>query len=104
GSPRACFVPANGFYPGGPVPETAPSHAHPVTPTQTGATDLKIVKVNAGIAKPFTCLFNPSCKVTVTDSVGDIQLPGITGKAVLQSRTYQGEAGTPAAGLTAYEY
>lgn len=104
GYPTACFFPGNGFYPGGPVPETAPSHAHPVTPTQTGATDLKIVKVNAGIAKPFTCLFNPSCKVTVTDSIGDIPLPGITGKAVLQSRTYQGEAGTPAAGLTAYEY
>lgn len=31
-----CFFPANGFYPGGPIPETDPtnpSHRHPVTPS-----------------------------------------------------------------------
>ncbi len=30
-----CFFPANGFYPGGPVPETAPTgpHQHPVVPS-----------------------------------------------------------------------
>lgn len=34
GYPPDCFFPANGFYPGGPVPETAPSgpHQHPVVP------------------------------------------------------------------------
>jgi len=101
GYPIACFFPGNGFYPGGPVPESAPSHAHPVAPPQTGAKDLKVVKV---AAPAINCVFNTSCKVTVTDSVGDIPLPGISGKAVLQSRTYQGAAGAPAAGLTGYDY
>lgn len=34
GYPPDCFFPANGFYPGGPVPETAPTgpHQHPVVP------------------------------------------------------------------------
>lgn len=34
GYPPECFFPANGFYPGGPVPETAPTgpHQHPVVP------------------------------------------------------------------------
>jgi len=40
GYPPECFFPANGFYPGGPVPETAPSptdpHQHPVQPPTTG--------------------------------------------------------------------
>jgi hypothetical protein len=101
GYPTACFYPGNGFYPRGPIPETAPSHAHPVAPTQTGSTNLKIVKV---AAPAINCVFDPSCKVTVTDSVGNIPLPGISGKAVLQSRTYNGKAGAPAAGLVGYEY
>jgi hypothetical protein len=35
GYPPECFFPANGFYPGGPVPEAAPTgpHQHPVVPT-----------------------------------------------------------------------
>jgi len=37
GYPSECFFPANGFYPGGPVPETAPApgdpHQHPVVPS-----------------------------------------------------------------------
>jgi len=37
GYPNECFFPANGFYPGGPVPEAAPApgdpHQHPVTPS-----------------------------------------------------------------------
>lgn len=32
GYPTECFFPANGFYPGGSIPETAPSHRHPVIP------------------------------------------------------------------------
>lgn len=32
GYPSDCFFPGNGFYPGGAVSETAPSHAHPVKP------------------------------------------------------------------------
>jgi hypothetical protein len=35
GYPAECFFPANGFYPGGPVPEAAPTgpHQHPVVPS-----------------------------------------------------------------------
>jgi hypothetical protein len=59
----------------------------------------------AHVAAPaVNCVFNPACKVTVTDTIGNIPLPGIAGQAVLQSRTYDGVAGAPAAGLTAYEY
>src|SRR5262245_56889621 len=101
GYPTHCLFPENGFYPGGPIPETAPSHAHPVAPTTTGATNLKIVRV---AAPAINCVFNTSCRVTVSDSTGDIPLPGISGPKVLQSRTYTGAPGTPAAGLTAYVY
>lgn len=55
-------------------------------------------------APPINCVFNPACKVTVIDTVAAIPLPGISGQAVLQSRTYDGAPGAPAAGLTAYEY
>lgn len=33
GYPNDCFFPANGFYPGGSIAETAPSHSHPVVPS-----------------------------------------------------------------------
>jgi hypothetical protein len=32
GYPTECFFPGNGFYPGGSIAETAPSHSHPVVP------------------------------------------------------------------------
>jgi hypothetical protein len=52
------------------------------------------------------CVFHPSCTITVTDSVGHINLPNIEkpGTAWLQSRTYTGAPGTPGAGKTGYEY
>lgn len=56
------------------------------------------------IAPEFSCLFDKTCKVAVTDSVGVIPIAGISGRAVLQSRTFAGAAGTPAAGLTGYEF
>ena len=59
--------------------------------------------VNVG-APSVNCVFNTTCKVTVTDSVGDIVLPGTADKGRLQSRTYVGAAGAPGAGKTAYEY
>ncbi len=61
--------------------------------------------VNVG-APAINCVFNPSCTVTVTDSVDTIVLPSPvwTGNARLQSRTFSGAAGAPAAGKTAYEY
>jgi hypothetical protein len=72
---------------------TAPVAAH--------AVPLKLVTVTA---PDVNCVFDPSCKVTVTDSVGDIVIPGMTGKAALQSRTFSGAAGAPGDGLIGYEY
>src|SRR5437763_6750077 len=66
------------------------------------AQPLKIVEVSA---PAINCVFNASCKITVSDTVGNILLPTVApGTAWLQSRTYSGQPGTPAAGLTAYEY
>jgi hypothetical protein len=55
-------------------------------------------------APAINCVFNPACTVTVTDSVGDIPLAGTTATGRLQSRTYTGAPGSPAAGMTAYVY
>jgi hypothetical protein len=59
--------------------------------------------VNVG-APAVNCVFDASCTVSVNDTVGTIPVPGIAGTARLQSRTYTGSAGAPAAGKTAYVY
>ena len=66
-----------------------------------GAAPLTVVKV---AAPDVNCVFETDCTVVVTDSVGNIALPNITGLARLQSRTFVGQAGAPGAGKTAYEY
>ena len=70
-------------------------------PAAALATPLKVVTV---AAPDLNCVFDPSCKLTVTDTVDDIPIPGITGKAVVQSRTFSGASGAPGEGLTGYEY
>jgi hypothetical protein len=65
------------------------------------ATPLTVVTV---AAPDINCVFETDCTVVVTDSVGTIALPGSTGTARLQSRTFAGMAGAPGAGKTAYEY
>jgi hypothetical protein len=66
------------------------------------AQKLTVVEVSA---PAINCVFNASCTITVSDSVGNILLPTVgVGTAWLQSRSYSGAAGTPAAGLTGYEY
>ena len=66
------------------------------------AQPLKIVEVSA---PAINCVFNASCTITVSDSTGNILLPTVLpGTAWLQSRTFAGQPGTPAAGLTGYEY
>ena len=60
-------------------------------------------------APAINCVFsqpvNGHCTVTVTDSVGTIAMPfGVSGVGRVQSRTFVGAAGTPGAGMTAYEY
>lgn len=70
-------------------------------PVAAQATALKIVNVTA---PDVNCVFDPSCKLTVADTVGDIMIPGMIGKAFLQSRTFSGAPGAPGDGLTGYEY
>jgi hypothetical protein len=62
---------------------------------------LKVVNVNAPAVN---CIYNTTCKITVTDSVGIIPVPGIAGTARLQSRSFTGAAGAPAAGKKGYMY
>jgi len=71
----------------------------------SGGVDAQPLKVVEVSAPAINCVFNPSCTITVSDTTGNILLPTVApGTAWLQSRTYSGVAGTPAAGLTGYEY
>lgn len=72
-----------------------------LTPLAAQAAPLTIVNVGA---PAINCVFNPTCTVTVTNSIGTFVPPGDGGTGRLQSRTYVGAPGAPAAGLTAYEY
>ena len=66
------------------------------------AQKLNVVEVSA---PAINCVFNASCTITVSDTTGNILLPTVApGTAWLQSRTFAGQPGTPAAGLTGYEY
>ena len=60
------------------------------------AQPLRIVTVGA---PAINCVFAPSCTVTVTDFSSPL-----FGTGFLQSRTYQAQPGSPAAGLWVYEY
>jgi hypothetical protein len=71
-------------------------------PGSLGAQPLTVVEVSA---PAINCVFNATCTITVSDTTGNILLPTVApGTAWLQSRTYPGQPGTPAAGLTGYEY
>jgi hypothetical protein len=74
-----------------------------LTSVAARAQPLTVVEVGAPAVN---CVFQPSCTITVSDSVGYLALPYIAKEktAWLQSRTYTGAAGTPADGLTGYEY
>lgn len=69
--------------------------------TSAQAAPLTVVNVNA---PAINCVFETDCTIVVTDTVGNIPLPSITGTARLQSRTFEGKPGAPAAGKTGYEY
>jgi hypothetical protein len=69
--------------------------------TLAAAGPLTVVQVKA---PDVVCVFQTSCSVTVTDSTADIPLNFSAGTPFLQSRTFTGAPGTPAAGLTGYEY
>src|SRR2546423_15673093 len=71
-------------------------------PSAAIAAQLSIVAVSA---PAINCVFETDCTIVVTDSVGIIPVPNlIAGAARLQSRTFAGQAGAPAAGKTGYEY
>lgn len=72
-----------------------------LAPLAAQAGPLTIVNVNSPAVN---CVFNPACTVVVTDSLGTFVPPGDGGMGRLQSRTYVGAPGAPAAGLTAYVY
>jgi hypothetical protein len=66
------------------------------------AAPLSVVNVSA---PAINCVFETDCTIIVTDSIGTIPIPNLTsGVARLQSRTFTGKAGAPAAGKTGYEY
>jgi hypothetical protein len=54
-------------------------------------------------APAINCLFDPTCRVVVTDSTDTIPI-GADGPNFLQTRTFRGKAGSAAAGLYVYEY
>ena len=66
-----------------------------------GAASLSIVTV---AAPDINCIYETDCTITVTDTVANITLPSMTGNGRLQSRTFAGQAGAPAAGKTGYQY
>jgi hypothetical protein len=68
--------------------------------TTTNAEALRTVEVSAPV---INCLFDPTCRVEVNDSTDTIPI-GAGGSNFLQSRTFQGRPGSPAAGLYVYEY
>ena len=70
------------------------------TPYVVEAAPLKVANVSA---PAINCVFNPACTVTVSDTTDNIAM-STGGTGFLQSRTYKGAPGSPAAGLFAYEY
>jgi hypothetical protein len=67
------------------------------------AQPLTVVEVGA---PAINCVFQAACTITVSDSVGFIPLPYLVAPktAFLQSRTFSGASGTPAAGKAGYIY
>lgn len=61
---------------------------------------LKVVQVGA---PAINCIFDPTCRVTVSDTVATIPITA-DGKGFLQSRTFTGSPGAPANGLYAYDF
>ena len=73
-----------------------------LAPLAVRAVPLKVVNVGA---PAINCVFTTSspCTVSVGDTTSNVTLSS-GGTGFLQSRTFRGGAGSPAAGLFAYEY
>jgi hypothetical protein len=66
------------------------------------AAPLTVVNVSA---PAINCKLDPSCKIVVNDTTANFTLPGTSGNAFLQSRTWpKGKPGTVGAGKYAYLY
>ncbi len=61
---------------------------------------LRSVQVSA---PAINCLFDPTCRIEVDDSIETLSI-GARGPRFLQSRTFRGKRGSPAAGLWMYQY
>src|SRR3990172_6788912 len=68
--------------------------------TPVYAVPLTIVNVSP---PSINCIFDPSCRVVVTDTRDTIRLP-TAGTNFLQSRTFRGQPGSQENGFYAYEY
>jgi hypothetical protein len=64
---------------------------------------LSIAEVSA---PAINCIFDPACTIVVDDTASAIPFPGWPADApfFIQTRTYKGAPGSPAAGLYGYEY
>jgi hypothetical protein len=71
-----------------------------ISPLIAAAATLKVVNVSA---PAINCVFNSTCTFTVNDT-SDNFVMSTGGTGFLQSRTFKGAAGAPAAGLFGYEY
>ncbi len=71
-----------------------------ITPVVVAAAPLKVVNVSA---PAINCVFNPPCTITVNDTADNIPM-STGGTGILKSRTYKGLPGSPADGLSAFEY
>ena len=70
-------------------------------PLAVQAAPLTVVNVGA---PAINCVFNVTCTITVSDSIGNFTPPGDSGNGRFQSRTYTGVAPAPLAGKMGYEY
>lgn len=70
-------------------------------PGAAQAAALKVVNVNAPAVN---CVFDATCKIIVSDTVGNLTFTPLGNGARLQSRTFAAKPGTPAAGKTGYLY
>ena len=71
-----------------------------ISPLIAQAVTLKVVNVSA---PAINCIFDSTCTLTVKDTSDNIVM-STGGTGFLQSRTFKGAAGSPAAGLFGYEY
>jgi hypothetical protein len=59
----------------------------------------------AGVSsRGIDCTYDPNCASTSTDTSAPISIDGLGGRALLHTRIFTGEFGSPATGLTGYMY